>query len=477
VTGRVEPASRPWDLVIKGGTVVSSSGRSVADLAVSEGRIAAVGHLEGLRPADGARTVEAKGMIVAPGGVDVHTHLDMPFGRGATADDFASGSKAALLGGTTTIIDFAAPGPGGSLERGLQAWMRRAEGKCSVDFGFHMTMVGASDRGLREMDRLVGLGVTSFKVFTAYPGRLMSDDGDIFKVLRRSRDNGALVSAHCENGPVIAALVREALASGNTGPRFHALTRPPAAEAEAAGRVIALAEMAGAPVYIVHLSTAAALAEVRRGRKRGVRVLAETCPQYLTLTAEEYERPGFEGAKFVMSPPLRPRGNDARLWAALAAGEIQTVATDHCSFPMKSRGSAPCKADGRHDFSKIPNGAPGIGARMPLLWDAAQKGRITPERFVEVTASGPARIFGLHPRKGSLAPGADADIVVIDPRKTHTFTVSNQNLKVDYDPYEGRTAHGAVRDVFLGGRPMVLQGRFVGETGKGRFLRRTPRDS
>ncbi|MBI5622621.1 MAG: dihydropyrimidinase [Elusimicrobia bacterium] len=468
--------SRAWDLVVEGGTVVTPSGRSVADLAVSGGRIAAVGDLAGHPAASGARIVDASGMVVVPGGVDVHTHLDMPFGSGRTADDFDSGSKAALFGGTTTIIDFAAPKPGEPLRKGLEAWLAKAEGSSSVDFGFHMTMPRVTDKDLAEMASLVREGVTSFKLFTAYPGRLMSGDGAIFRALRRSRDIGALVCVHAENGPVIEALVGEALAAGHRAPRFHALTRPVEAEAEAAGRVIALAEMAGAPVYLVHLSSAAALAEVRRGRKRGVRVLAETCPQYLCLDAEVYERPDFEAAKFVMSPPLRPKGNGARLWEALAAGELQAVATDHCSFFMKRRKGHPCKADGKDDFTRIPNGAPGIGARMLLLWDAVQKGRLTAERFVEVTASGPARVFGLHPRKGNLAPGADADIVVIDPRKTHTFTMENQHLNVDYDPYENRTVHGEVRDVFLSGRPMILRGRFTGEAGGGRFLRRAPRD-
>ncbi|MBI4678285.1 MAG: dihydropyrimidinase [Elusimicrobia bacterium] len=452
-----------WDLVVQGGTVITTSESFVADVAVSQGRVAALGRLEGLAAAQGAQVVDAEGMVVVPGGVDCHVHLDMPYGGSTNSDDFASGSVAALFGGTTTIIDFATPGKGEALELGFEARRRKADGRCSTDYGFHMVMTRVCDKTLREMDRMVRQGVTSFKLFTSNPQRLMSDDGAIFRAMRRTRDNGGLVCMHAENGRVIEELIREALAAGNTGPRFHPLTRPMEAEAEATARVIALAEMAGAPVYVMHLSAARALDEVRRGRKRGVKVLSETCPQYLFLTADEYERPGFEAAKFVSSPPLRPRGNETRLWQALRDGELQAVSTDHCSFSMRSKGGK-------------PRGAPGIGTRMLLMWDAAQRGRISPQRFVEVVASAPARIFGLYPRKGHLAPGADADIVVIDPRKTHAFGVASHHLRVDYEPYEGRTAHGVIREVFLRGRRMVSHGRFVGKPGGGAFLRRAPRD-
>jgi dihydropyrimidinase len=460
-----------YDLIIRGATVLTASESFVADLAVVQGRIAAVGELAGRA----AETVDAHGLVAVPGGVDAHTHLDMPYPGGATADDFETGTTAALFGGTTTIIDFATQSRHGSLLQALDEWQAKAAGRALTDYAFHMAITEMNAGTSRDMQRLVSEGVTSFKLYMAYPGVLMSDDAAIIRALHRSNEIGALVSLHCENGSVIAELIREALAEGRSEPRFHALTRPPAVEAEAVRRAVAMAEIAASPVYIVHLSSADALDEVRRGRSRGLPVLAETCPQYLYLSDHEYDRPGFAAAPFVISPPLRGKEHSESLWRALAGGEFQAVATDHCSFPLKSRRAKPGKDRGMKDFSKIPNGAPGLETRMPLMWEAVQKGRISASRFVESTSTGPAKVFGLYPRKGHLGPGADADIVLIDPKHKTTITAAGLHHAVDYTPFEGITVHGGVREVFLRGQRVVSQGRLLGRPGCGRYLARSQR--
>ena len=380
--------------LIRHGTVVSASGAFVADVLVEDERIAAVGpQLPG--PAD--VTWDARGKYVIPGGIDVHTHLYMPLGDTVTADDVASGTIAAAFGGTTTVVDFAVQDRGRPMREAWETWMRKAEGKAAVDYGFHLIVTDLGPDGLEEMDALVAEGVTTFKLFMAYPGRLMVDDATIFRALRRTADNGGLVLMHAENGGVIEELVTRARAEGRTAPKWHALTRPPRAEAEATHRAIVLAELAGAPVYIVHVSCAEAVDEVAAARARGARVLGETCPQYLLLSDECYDLPGFEGAKYVMSPPLRSRDGQERLWRALAGDELQVVATDHCPFRMRDQ-----KVAGRDDFTSIPGGAPGIETRMSLLYDGGVRaGRLTLSRWVEVTATNPARLFGLYPRKGA----------------------------------------------------------------------------
>ncbi len=460
-----------YDLIVKNGTVVSASDTFIADVAVAGGRVVALGRVEGAA----REVVDAKGKVVVPGGIDAHTHFDMPFMGATTIDDFASGSTAAACGGTTTVVDFAIQKKGQTFRHALDDWHRRADGRCAVDYGFHMIVVDFPDKAEKEMDKLVDEGVSSFKLFMAYPGIFMSDDATIFRALMRAKDNGGTICMHAENGSVIDVLVKKALAEGKISPEWHALTRPMTAEAEATHRAIALAEIAGAPIYFVHLSAGDAMEEVRAARARGLPVFAETCPQYLYLSHEDYRRPGFEGAKFVMSPPLRPEGNSERLWRGLARNDLQVVSTDHCSFCMKAGTNQPGKELGKKDFSKIPNGAPGVEYRMLLLWDAVQKGRITENRFVEVTATAPAKIFGLYPRKGHLNPGADADIVVIDPNKTHTFTRAGHHSKADYNPYEGVTVKGAIAEVFSRGQALVRGGRWVGRLGQGRFLKRTPR--
>ena len=454
------------DLIIQGATILTASDSFVADIAVADGRIAALGEDLG----SAKESVDARGLVAAPGGVDTHTHLDMPYPGGTTLDDFSTGTAAALFGGTTTIIDFATQERGGSLLNALKEWHAKADGKSFADYAFHMAVTDMSERAWREMKSLVDEGVTSFKLYMAYAA-LASDDAAILRALQRSNEIGALVGLHCENGQAIDQLVKEALAAGHVEPKFHAATRPPQAEAEAVSRAAALAETAQAPVYIVHLSAADSLEEVRRARRRGVTVLAETCPQYLYLSSHEYEKPFCEAAKFIISPPLRPKEHSQALWQALSWGEFQAVATDHCSFAAHSKPGKPGKDLGRKDFSKIPGGTPGLETRVPLMWEAVQKGRISPSRFVELTSTGPAKVFGLYPRKGHLNPGADADIILIDPKHRTTIAAAALHHAVDYTPYEGIAVHGAIRAVFLRGRCVISQGRLLAKRGQGRYLK------
>ena len=450
--------------LLRHGTLVNADGQRRADVLVDGERIVATG-VDLTEPAD--RVIDATGRLLLPGGVDVHTHLDMPFGDIRTADDFASGTIAAACGGTTTIVDYATQTRGGSLREALDQWMARAAGQAVIDFGFHVCVADLRGDVEAEMASLVADGVTSFKLFMAYPGRLMLNDDEILRVLRRSAEVGGLVCLHAEDGPAIDALVSEALASGHTTPAYHARTRPPAVEAEAVRRAVTLAEMAGAALYIVHLSSAPALESVAAARRRGLNVLAETCPQYLLLTEAAYDAEPAEAAKFVMSPPLRMPGDQDALWAGLERGDIQVVATDHCPFTTAD------KARGLIDFTRIPNGAPGIEHRMALLYDAGVAGgRLSLERFVDVTAAAPARIFGLSPRKGAIAEGGDADVVVFDPAGTTVISAATHHMRVDYNPYEGRTLRGAVDLVLARGEVVVSGGRLVGAPGRGQFLKR-----
>jgi dihydropyrimidinase len=454
--------------IIRNGTIVTASDTYLADLLVEGEHIEAIGRFPGMT-AD--LSIDATGKLVLPGGIDVHTHLDMPLGSITSSDDFESGTIAAACGGTTTIVDFATQSKGGRLHDALDAWMLKAEGKAVVDYGFHVIVTEVTDQVEREMDALVHEGVTSFKIFMAYKGVLMLDDGAILRVLKRSRDNGALISVHAENGDVIDVAVRLALAGGQTAPRYHARTRPPAVEGEAVRRAIALAQMAGGSLYIVHLSTTEALDAVSGARRRGVKVFAETCPQYLLLSDEKYDEPGFGAAKYVMSPPLRPPHMQEPLWRGLALGDIQVIATDHCPFRMADQ-----KVLGRDDFSKIPNGAPGIETRMSLLYGGGvlEQRRISLNRYVEVTSTAPAKIFGLYPRKGTIAPGFDADIVVFDPDRETTVSAATHHMNVDYSLYEGWPVTGVVETVLLRGRRIVDGGRFVGAAGGGAFVPRGP---
>jgi dihydropyrimidinase len=455
-------------LLIKGGTVVTASDQYVGDVFVEGEKIVAIGSRLTM-PAD--RTIDAATKYVLPGGIDVHTHLDMPFGGTTSADDFESGTIAAAHGGTTTIVDFAIQYRGQTLHHAWDTWMKKADGKAAIDYGFHMIITDLSDQVEQEMDALVREGVTSFKLFMAYPGVFMLDDASIFRALLRTGRNGGTICMHAENGGVIDVLVRKALAEGKTAPKYHALTRPARAEAEATHRAIALAEIAEVPIYIVHLSAAEALEMVTEARDRGLPAYAETCPQYLFLSYDNYEEPGFEGAKYVMSPPLRPKETQDRLWRGLAFNDLQAISTDHCPFCMKEQ-----KVLGQDDFSKIPNGAPGIETRMSLVYDGGvRSGRISLNRFVELTATSPAKIFGLFPRKGTIAPGSDADIVIFDPHKTMRISAKTHHMKVDYNLYEGREVTGVSDIVISRGKVVIEDGKFVGRAGSGAFLRRATR--
>src|SRR6059036_2647519 len=453
--------------LIKNGTVVTATDQYKGDVLIEDEKITVIGTSLEIH-AD--RVIDASGRYVLPGGIDVHTHLDMPFGGTTSADDFETGTRAAAFGGTTSIVDFAIQYRGQTLHHAWETWIKKAESKAVIDYGFHMIITELNDQVEREMDALVRQGITSFKLFMAYPGVFMLDDGSIFKALLRTGKNGGTICMHAENGGVIDVLVKKALAEGKTAPKFHALTRPARAEAEATHRAIALAEIAGVPIYIVHLSAAEALEMVTQARDRGLPAYAETCPQYLFLSYDNYEEPGFSGAKYVMSPPLRPKDTQDRLWRGLAFNDLQAISTDHCPFCMKE------KHLGDGDFSKIPNGAPGIETRMSLVYDGGVRpGRISLNRFVELTSTAPAKIFGLFPRKGTLAPGSDADIVVFDPNRTVTLSARTLHMNVDYNPYEGRQVTGATDTVLSRGRVVIENGKFVGRAGAGSFIKRAAR--
>ncbi|HVE84881.1 MAG TPA: dihydropyrimidinase [Myxococcales bacterium] len=458
--------------LIKNGTVATASDTFVADVLIEGEKISLVGtDLSSKLNGNVDRTIDAAGKYVIPGGIDPHTHLDMPFGGTTSADDFETGTRAAAFGGTTSVVDFAIQPPKGALRQGLDDWHKKAQGKACVDYAFHMIMRDVNKDTLGEMDTLVkNEGVPSFKLFTAYPGVFFVDDAAIFRAMQRTGENGGLICMHAENGPVIDVLIEQALAKGNTSPEWHALTRPPRLEGEATNRVIALAEVAGVPVYVVHLSAKEALEEVREARDRGVRAYAETCPQYLFLSHDNYREPDFEGAKYVMSPPLRFKGNEESLWQGLKQDDLALVATDHCPFCFKGELQ---KELGKGNFAKIPNGAPGIETRMSLLWDGGVRaGRIDVNRFVQITSTAPAKIFGLYPRKGTVAPGADADVVVFDPEKEIRWSAKSHHMRVDYNPYEGRVTRGAPAYVFSRGELIVEGDQWRGKTGHGKFIKR-----
>jgi dihydropyrimidinase len=453
--------------LIKNGTVVTATDEYKGDVLVEDEKIAVIGMSLDVQ-AD--TVIDAAGKYVLPGGIDVHTHMDMPFGGATSADDFETGTRAAAFGGTTTIVDFAIQYRGQTLHHAMETWAKKAEGKAVIDYGFHMIITELTDQVEGEMDALVRQGITSFKLFMAYPGVFMLDDASIFKALLRTGKNGGTICMHAENGGVIDVLVQRALAEGKTAPKYHALTRPARAEAEATHRAIALAEIADVPIYIVHLSAAEALDMVTEARDRGLPAFAETCPQYLFLSYDNYEEPDFGGSKYVMSPPLREKAKQDQLWRGLAFNDLQCVSTDHCPFCMKE------KRLGETDFSKIPNGAPGVETRMSLVYDGGvRQGRISLNRFVELTSTSPAKIFGMFPRKGTIAPGSDADIVVFDPNRTITLAAKTLHMNVDYNPYEGRQVTGATDTVLSRGRLVIDNGTFVGRKGGGSFLKRATR--
>ncbi len=455
--------------LIRNGKVVTAKETKNADVLIEGEKITEV--RRGIQGAPGDTVVDAKGLYVIPGGVDAHTHLDMPFGGTTSADDFESGTRAAAFGGTTTIVDFAIQARGTRMRQALDTWWKKAEGRASIDYGLHMIITDLGQAGLDDMDDMVREGVASFKLFMAYPNVLMVDDATIFKALSQTSKNGALVCMHAENGSIIDVMVARALAEGKTAPVYHALTRPPRAEAEAVHRAIAMAEIAQVPVYIVHLSSEDALNEVREARDRGVLAFAETCPQYLLLSVDELARPGFEGAKYVFTPPLRPKEHQPKLWDGLKHDHLQVVSTDHCPFCFKDQ-----KILGKDDFTKIPNGGPGIENRLQLLHHyGVNQGKISLNRFVEITSTTPARIFGMYPQKGEIAPGSDADLVLWDPNAPLTISAATHHMKVDYSMFEGFTVKGNARMVMSRGEVIVEGDKFLGKPGRGRYLKRAAR--
>ena len=461
--------------ILQNGTVVTASDSFVADVWIEHGKIVALAQPgTALGPDD--RAIDAAGQYVIPGGIDCHTHMALPFGGTTASDDFETGTIAAAHGGTTTIVDFAIQQKAGSMRAGLDAWFAKAEGKAAIDYGFHMIMTEANPAALSDMAQLVREGVTSFKMFMAYPGVFLVDDQQIFRAMQRAGELGALITMHAEIGLPIDVLVQQALAAGRTAPIYHALTRPEVAEATGTERAIALAEMAGVPVYMVHLSAQRALERVMEARDRGLPTYAETCPQYLFCSEDDLRgdpdggaEGAWKGAGYVCTPPLRPRHHHDHLWRGLRNYDLQVVATDHCPFCMKDQ-----KELGRGDFSKIPTGMPGVETRLHLLWEGVTQGKISMNRFVEITATAPAKLFGLYPRKGSLAIGADADIVVWDPRRALRLGVDTLHMRVDYSPFEGRVVPGSPSHVLSRGELIVQNGQWVGKAkqGRGQFLRR-----
>jgi dihydropyrimidinase len=457
-----------FDTLIVNGTVVTASDTYEADVAIVGGKIGAIAAK--LPRQNCKNIIDATGKLVMPGGIDVHTHLDMPFGGSRSADDFETGTRAAAFGGTTTLIDFAIQYKGQTLRTAFDDWMEKARDRAIVDYSFHCIITDLPDAQLDEMPALIRDGVSSFKLFMAYPGVFMLDDASIFRAMRKASKHGGMICMHAENGGAIDVIVKQALAEGKTAPKYHALTRPTTAEAEATARAIALAEMAGSPVYIVHLSCNDALEKVREARDRGLPVYAETCPQYLYLSLEDMEAmPDFEGAKVVFTPPLREKWHQEKLWHGLKHDHLQVVSTDHCPFCFKDQ-----KQLGKDDFTKIPNGGPGIEHRYSLIYSGGvAAGRFNVNRFVELVATTPAKIFGLYPKKGTITVGGDADIVVFDPNREHTISAATHHMRVDYSMFEGIKVKGMPDVVLSRGRVLVKDDKFDGKPGSGEFIKRS----
>ena len=455
-------------LLIKNGRVITAVDDYKGDIFIESEQVNLIGKNLDVK-AD--RVIDAQGKYVIPGGIDPHTHLDMPFAGTVSADDFETGTRAAAHGGTTTLLDFAIQTKGRSTLEALETWHKKAEGKTAIDYGFHMIITDLEDDRVPEMRTLADEGVTSYKLFMAYPGVLYADDATLFRAMRKAGEDGTVICMHAENGIVIDEIVKSALAEGKTGPKWHALTRPTRMEAEGVHRSIAIAEVADVPVYIVHLSSADALEQVVLARDRGAHVFAETCPQYLFLDHSYYEQEGFEGAKYVMTPPLREKWNQKELWRGLQMGDLMSISTDHCPFCFKEQ-----KEMGINDFSKIPNGGPGVENRMSLVFNGGVvEGRISLNRFVELTSTASAKMFGLFPKKGTIAVGSDADIVIFNPDRKETISVNNSvthHMKVDYNAYEGFEVTGVSETVISRGKIIVENCEYLGKKGDGQFLKR-----
>ena len=455
-------------VLIKNGRVITAVDDYMADIFIEKETVTLIGkNLE----VEADETIDASGKYLFPGGLDPHTHLDMPFGGTTSADDFETGTLAAAHGGTTTLIDFAIQTKGQSTLEALDTWHAKADGKTAIDYGFHMIITDLEDNRVHEMKMLADAGVTSYKLFMAYPGVLYVDDGTIYRAMRQAGENGTVVCMHAENGIVIDEIVKIALAEGKTEPKYHALTRPTRMEAEGVHRAISIAEVAQVPVYIVHLSSSDALEQVMLARNRGVHAFAETCPQYLFLDDSYYEQEGFEGAKYVMTPALREKWNQDELWKGLRFGDLQSISTDHCPFCFKDQ-----KILGINDFSKIPNGGPGVENRMSLVYNGGvNSGRISLNKFVELTSTAAAKTFGLFPKKGTIAVGSDADIVIFDPHRKETISINNactHHMRVDYNAYEGFEVTGFTETVLSRGKVIIKDCDYVGQKGDGQFLKR-----
>ena len=456
--------------LIKGGTIVTASDIYEADVLIEDEKIIGIG--QGFS-AD--RTTDARGKYVIPGGIDVHTHLDMPFGGTVASDDFFTGHRAAAFGGTTMHVDFAIQPKGASLRETLDQWHGRANGKAAVDYGFHLAITDLTDAVMEEIAKCPEYGVASLKLFMAYKGALMVDDATLFRAMQQAAKHDLLIMVHAENGDTIDILVKEALAAGQTDPKYHALTRPPELEAEATNRAIRLAEVAGASLYVVHVTNAGAVEAIRLARGRGGPIYGETCVQYFFFTKDDLARPGFEGAKWVCSPPFREVSDQEALWRAVAVNDLQIISTDHCDFWYEGGkdGRPGGKELGKGDFSKIPNGVPGIEDRMMVLYThGVRGGRFSLNRWVELCCVNPAKFFGVYPQKGAIAPGSDADIVIWDPEATHTISAKTSHHRTDYNLYEGMQVTGMPAVVLSRGRVLVQGGQWQGEQGAGRFIAR-----
>jgi dihydropyrimidinase len=453
-------------VLIKGGRVVTAADDYVADVFIEDETVTLIG--ESLENAADT-VIDAVGKYLLPGGVDPHTHLDMPFGGTVTIDDVESGQTSAAFGGTTTHVDFIIQPQGMTFGQALDEWRAKADGKQVIDMGYHMAVTDLKNGGtLEELATLPDQGITSYKLFMAYKGALMVDDETLFRTMQVAAETGALVMVHAENGDAIDVLVSEALAAGNTEPKYHALTRPPETEGEATNRAIQLSRVAGSPLYVVHVSCKEAVEPIELAREKGWNIHGETCTQYLFVDYTFLERPDFEGAKYVYTPPPRPKENQDVLWNALRTDVLSVVSTDHCAFLWDGQ-----KTMGRDDFSKIPNGGPGLENRLHMLHEFGVRGGwISLNRLVELWATNPAKLFGLYPRKGTIAVGSDADIVVFDPEKRHTISAATQHSKSDYNLYEGTTVTGSPEVVLLRGKVLVDGDELVVQPGVGQFIPR-----
>ena len=453
-------------ILIKGGRVITAADDYVGDVYVEDERISLIG--ESL-DVDADRVIDARGKYVLPGLVDPHTHLDMPFGGTVTIDDVESGQTSAAFGGTTCHVDFVIQPQGSTFGAALDEWKSKADGKQVIDMGYHMAITDLDEGGsLEELASLPEQGITSYKLFMAYKGALMVSDETLFRAMEVAADSGALVMVHAENGDLIDVLVKEALAAGNTDPLYHALTRPPEAEGEATNRAIQLARVAGAPLYVVHVTCKEAVDSIALARENGWNVWGETCTQYFFNSLDDIAKPNFEGAKYVYSPPVRDKSNWDVLWNAVRTDSLSAISTDHCAFLWDGQ-----KTMGKDDFSKIPNGGPGLENRLHMIHEfGARAGRISLNRMVELLSTNPAKLFGLYPRKGTIAVGSDADIVVFDPERKHTITAAAHHSKIDYNLYEGTEVTGTPEVVLLRGQVLVEGDELVASPGVGQFVAR-----